>query len=66
MLKGVGYYKEVGSPRREIRKGDVVKISPRTKHWHCASLEGRFAHYAINISIEKGMADWLEPVTDEK
>jgi len=66
VTEGIGYYKEEGSPRREIRVGDVVNILPGVKHWHGASPAGRFAHYAININTEKGIANWLEPVTDNE
>lgn len=66
VTEGVGYYKEEGSPRREIGIGDVVNILAGVKHWHGATPNGRFSHYAININTEKGMAEWLEPVTDEQ
>jgi quercetin dioxygenase-like cupin family protein len=57
---------EEGSPIREIKLGDVVNVLPGIKHWHGASPHSRFAHYAISINTEKGVIDWLEPVTDEK
>jgi quercetin dioxygenase-like cupin family protein len=65
VTQGVGYYQEEGSPIREIHVGDVVNILPGIKHWHGANPEGRFSHLAININTEKGLANWLEPVTDE-
>jgi quercetin dioxygenase-like cupin family protein len=34
---GTGYYQEKGSPKRIIRKGDVIKCPPSTEHWHGAS-----------------------------
>jgi quercetin dioxygenase-like cupin family protein len=64
--QGVGYYQEEGAPIREIRVGDVVNIMPGIKHWHGASPQGRFAHYAINLNTQKGVATWLEPVTNEQ
>ena len=63
---GVGYYQEDGSPIREIKVGDVVNVLPGVKHWHGASPDSKFAHYAIGINTEKGIVNWLEPVTDEQ
>ena len=66
VTEGVGYYQEEGSPIREIKLGEVVNILPGVKHWHGATPKGRFAHYAISINTEKGLVDWMEPVTDEQ
>lgn len=66
VTEGTGYYQEEGSPIKEIRVGDVVNVLPGIKHWHGASPEGKFAHLAISINTEKGVVDWLEPVTDEQ
>lgn len=66
VTEGVGYYQEEGSPIRTIKLGDVVNILPGVKHWHGATPNGRFAHYAISINTEKGLVDWLEPVTDQE
>jgi quercetin dioxygenase-like cupin family protein len=63
---GIGYYQEEGSPIREIKVGDVVNVLPGVKHWHGASPNSKFAHYAIGINTEKGIVSWLEPVTDEQ
>ncbi len=65
VTQGVGYYQESGQTIREIRVGDVVNVLPGTKHWHGASPDSRFGHYAIGINTEKGIVDWLEPVSDE-
>ena len=61
---GVGYYREEGSPIREIKFGDVVNVLPGVEHWHGAPPDSKFAHYAIGINTEKGIVNWLEPVTD--
>ena len=66
VIQGVGYYQEVGSPIRKIKVGDVINVLPGIKHWHGATPEGRFSHYAVNINTEKGIVDWLEPVTNEQ
>jgi quercetin dioxygenase-like cupin family protein len=64
--EGTGYYQEEGSAIREINVGDVLNIMPGIKHWHGASPNSRFIHIAININTQKGMVNWLEPVTDEQ
>lgn len=66
VTQGVGYYQEEGSAIREIREGDLVNVLPGIKHWHGATPNGRFAHLAISINTEKGVVDWLEPVTDQQ
>jgi quercetin dioxygenase-like cupin family protein len=66
VTEGIGYYQEEGSPIHEINVGDIVNILPGIKHWHGATPNGRFTHYAVNINTEKGVVDWLEPVTDQQ
>ena len=62
---GVGYYQEKGSPKRILRKGDVVKCPPNVPHWHGASSNKKFIQVAIT-SAEKGPTVWLQPVTSEE
>ncbi|WP_335966072.1 cupin domain-containing protein [Galbibacter sp. PAP.153] len=62
---GVGYYQEKGSPKRILRKGDVVKCPANIPHWHGASAENEFVQIAIT-GREKGPTKWLKPVTDEE
>ncbi|MEO6000397.1 MAG: cupin domain-containing protein [Chitinophagaceae bacterium] len=64
--KGVGYYQAEGLPIKEINIGDVINILPGVKHWHGATPDGMFAHFAISINTEKGVVDWLEPVTEDQ
>jgi quercetin dioxygenase-like cupin family protein len=64
VTEGVGYYQEEGSAIRKINVGEIVNILPGIKHWHGATPGGRFAHLAISINTERGIVDWLEPVTD--
>lgn len=66
VTQGVGYYQQEGSPIQLIKVGDVINILPGIKHWHGASPDSRFTHYAVGINTEKGIVDWLEPVTDEQ
>jgi len=61
---GRGYYQEWGKSARELRPGDVVKIPADVKHWHGAARDSWFAHLAIEVNPEKGIVEWLEPVSD--
>ncbi|MCC3151611.1 cupin domain-containing protein [Hymenobacter sp. BT770] len=63
---GVGYYQEKGQPARRLRAGDAVSIAPGVVHWHGAAPDSLFTHLAINPNVSKGVANWLEPVTDEE
>lgn len=63
---GTGYYQEIGKPIQLLQVGDVVNIHPEVKHWHGASPDSEFTHTAISTNTDKGIVDWLEPVTDEQ
>ena len=56
----------IGKPAQELRPGDVVQIPADLKHWHGAAKDSWFVHLAIEVSGEKGPAEWLEPVSDEE
>ena len=62
--EGIGYYQERGKPIQTLHPGDVVKILPDVEHWHGASPNSRFTHIAINVNTEKGIVQWLQPVSD--
>jgi quercetin dioxygenase-like cupin family protein len=62
---GVGYYQEKGSPKRLLRKGEVVKCPPNVPHWHGASRDKMFIQIAITSS-QHGPTVWLHPVSDEE
>ena len=64
-LDGIGYYQEKGSPKKIVKKGEVVKCPPDVPHWHGASADAHFIQIAIT-GREKGETVWLEPVTDEQ
>ena len=64
--EGIGYYQEKGKPIQTLHAGDVVKILPGVEHWHGASPKSSFTHIAVNINTEKGVVNWLKPVTDEE
>lgn len=63
---GKGYYQEEGKPVQLIHEGDVIKIQPDVKHWHGATPDSWLAHIAISTNVQKGVVEWLEPVTDEE
>lgn len=62
---GVGYYQEKGSPKRVLRKGDVVQCPANVPHWHGASPDQQFIQIAIT-NAQNGATKWLEPVTNEE
>jgi quercetin dioxygenase-like cupin family protein len=62
---GVGYYQEKGSPKRLLRKGDVVKCPPNVPHWHGASRDEKFIQIAIT-NTQNGPTVWQQPVSEEE
>lgn len=63
---GIGYHQIEGQPIEVIKKGDVVKCPPNTKHWHGASPNAGLQQMYIVPNTEKGVVEWMEPVTDEE
>lgn len=63
---GVGYHQIEGEPVEVMRKGDVVTCPPNTKHWHGASPDEGLQQMYIVPNTEKGIVNWMEPVTDEQ
>jgi quercetin dioxygenase-like cupin family protein len=63
---GTGYYQEKGKSIQLLNKGDVVTIAPDLVHWHGATPDSEFMHIAISTNTQKGIVEWLEPVTDEQ
>ncbi len=61
---GVGYHQIKGEPKQLIRKGDVVKCPPSVVHWHGASPGSKMIHLYIIPNTDKGIVNWLQPVTD--
>ncbi|GAA4202901.1 cupin domain-containing protein [Pedobacter jeongneungensis] len=64
--EGVCYYQEEGKPVQKFAAGEVINILPGIKHWHGASPDESMVHIAININTDKGMVNWMEPVSDEQ
>ncbi|MFC3756771.1 cupin domain-containing protein [Chryseobacterium tructae] len=63
--EGVCYYQQEGSSVQKIEAGGFINILPGIKHWHGASPDGFMIHTAIGINAEKGLVNWMEPVSDE-
>jgi quercetin dioxygenase-like cupin family protein len=62
---GTAYYQEKGSPKRVLKKGDVVKCPPNMPHWHGASKDEDLIQIAIT-NMQEGATLWLEKVKDEE
>ena len=62
---GIGYHQIEGQEIEVLKKGDVVKCPPNVKHWHGASPEVGLQQLYIIPNTEKGIVEWMEPVTDE-
>jgi quercetin dioxygenase-like cupin family protein len=65
VIDGVGYYQEKGQPKKILRKGDVVKCPPNTRHWHGASVDRGFVQVAVTNN-HLGSTVWLEEVKEEE
>lgn len=61
---GTGRVQQWGEPIEEIRRGDVVRIPPDTKHWHGAAPTTSMAHIAITELLDGTSTEWMEKVTD--
>jgi quercetin dioxygenase-like cupin family protein len=66
ITNGEGYHQIEGQPKHLIKKGDVIKCPPDTKHWHGASPSSSLSQLYIVPNTEKGIVTWLEPVTNEQ
>ena len=65
ITSGTGYYQEKGSPKRIIKKGEVIHCPHQVPHWHGASKDEELIQIAITNS-HKGAVVWLKPVSDEE
>ena len=61
---GEGYHQIKGQTRQTIKKGDVIKCPPNVMHWHGASPDTGMQQLYILSNTEKGIVQWLHPVTD--
>lgn len=66
ITEGVGYHQIEGQELEVLHKGDVVQCPPNVKHWHGASADQGMHQMYIVPNTEKGIVNWLEPVSDEQ
>ena len=66
VTSGCGWAQCEGSPREEIRPGDVIWFSPGEKHWHGATATTAMTHSAIQEQLDGKVVDWMEQVSDEQ
>lgn len=63
---GEGYHQVEGEPKQLIKIGDVIQCPPNKKHWHGATGNSALQQLYVIPNTEKGIVEWLEPVTDEQ
>jgi quercetin dioxygenase-like cupin family protein len=63
---GEGYHQIKGKPVEKMRKGDVIKCPPNVEHWHGATPDSSLHQMYIVPNTEKGIVEWLQPVTDKE
>jgi quercetin dioxygenase-like cupin family protein len=63
---GTGWVQQWGSPKEEIREGDVVRIPAGQKHWHGATATTGMTHIAIQEQLDGKVVEWMEKVSDEQ
>jgi len=66
VVAGCGWAQREGSPKEEIRPGDVIWFAPDEKHWHGATETTGMSHIAIAEKLDGKAVDWMEKVTDEQ
>jgi quercetin dioxygenase-like cupin family protein len=61
---GVGWTQCEGSPKAEIRAGDIVWCPCQRRHWHGATTTTAMTHVAIAEALDGKVVEWMEPVSD--
>lgn len=64
VTEGTGRVQNWGGPVQEIKKGDIVRIPPRVKHWHGASPGAAMSHLAFSEQLDGKAVEWMEKVGD--
>lgn len=62
ILEGEGYYQERGKDAIIIKKGDVIRCSKDTEHWHTSTKEQSVTYLAIYGGSQ---TVWTEKLTQE-
>lgn len=63
---GEGLHQIKGKSIEIMKKGDVVKCPPNVEHWHGATPGSSLHQMYIIPNTEKGIVEWLQPVTDQE
>lgn len=66
IIDGEGFHQIKDEPKQLLKKGDVVKCPPNVLHWHGASAAKGMSQMYIVPNTERGIVNWMEPVTDEE
>lgn len=66
VLDGEGWYQEEGTPKRRIKKGDVIVTPADVKHWNGATSDKPLVCITVTESGVDGHVVQLRPVTDEE
>jgi quercetin dioxygenase-like cupin family protein len=66
VIDGKGYHQIKGEPKRLISKGQVIKCPPDVPHWDGATEDTELSLIYIIPDADKGIVNWLEPVTDHE
>ncbi|KLT67085.1 cupin domain-containing protein [Pedobacter sp. BMA] len=66
VLSGTGYTQLKGEPIQVIHKGEVITCPPNVEHWHGASPGSGMTHLSLNPNADRGVVNWLRPVTDQE
>lgn len=66
VLDGEGYYQEEGSPKRTIRKGDVIVSKANVRHWNGATADKPLVCITVTEHADEGHVVQLREVTDRE
>lgn len=66
VLDGEGWYQEEDTPKRLIKKGDVIVTPADVKHWNGATSNKPLVCITVTESGVDGHVVQLRPVTDEE
>ena len=61
VVSGKGYYQEKGKQPIVIKKGDILKCTANTEHWHSSSKHQEVTY----LAVYKGETEWTQVLTQE-
>lgn len=62
VVEGEGYYQEKGKQAIRMKKGDIIKCTADTEHWHASSKEKDVTY----LAIYNGKTTWTEVLTQQE